>query len=268
MYKIPSKVASRIATGIKNIQPVLNSASSRDVNEDDTVTIIVDILSRVLGYDKFLEVTKEFQIRGTYCDLATLINGKISLLIEVKAIGIELKKAHVKQAVDYASNEGVDWVILTNGIHWRVYKVHFTKPISQELVYDFSFLELSSKRKKDIELLYPLTKEGVIKSSLKLYHDQRQALSRFYLGALLLTDKYLTSIQRDLRKLSPGIKIEIDEIEEVLKNELFKREVIESEDVKTAGRKINRLLVKKPKIQTVNKPVTPEISTSSEDSGM
>ena len=88
------------------------------------------------------------------------------------------------------------------------------------------------------------------------------------MGALLLTDKYLTSIQRDLRKLSPGIKIEIDEIEEVLKNELFKREVIESEDVKTAGRKINRLLVKKPKIQTVNKPVTPEISTSSEDSGM
>ncbi len=86
-----------------------NSGSSRDVNEDDTVTIIVDILSGILGYDKFLEVTKEFQIRSTYCDLATLINGKISLLIEVKTIGIELKRAHVKQAVDYASNEGVKY---------------------------------------------------------------------------------------------------------------------------------------------------------------
>jgi hypothetical protein len=176
-------------------------------------------------------------------------------LIEVKAIGIDLKDVHAKQAVDYASNQGVDWVILTNGINWRVYKVNFTKPISQELVYEFNFLELSSKRKRDIELLYPLTKEGVTKSSLKIYHDQKQALSRFYLGALLLTDKYLTSIQRDLRKLSPGIKIELEEIEEVLKNELFKREVIESEMIKTAGRKINRLLVKKQKQQTVKNTV-------------
>jgi hypothetical protein len=262
MYKISSKVFTRISSGIKNLQPILKSASSRDVNENDTVTIIVDILSGVLGYDKFLEVTKEFQIRSTYCDLATLINGEVNLLIEVKAIGIELKDIHTKQAIDYASNKGVDWVILTNGINWRVYKVYFTKPIAQKLVYDFNFLELSSKRKKDIELLYPLTKEGAIKSSLKLYHDQRQTLSRFYLGALLTTDKYLTSIQRDLRKLSPGIKIELDEIEEVLKNELFKREVIESEEIKTAARKINRLLEKKQKSKPKNDNVQKESSTN------
>ena len=264
MHKITSKVLTRISSGIKNIQPILRSASSRDVNEKDTVTIIVDILSGALGYDKFLEVTNEFQIRSTCFDLATLIDGKVNLLIEVKAIGIELKDVHTKQAIDYASNQGVDWVILTNGINWRVYKVHFTKPIAQELVYDFNFLELSPKRKKDIELLYPLTKEGAIKSSLELYHDQRQALSRFYLGALLMNDKYLTSIQRDLRKLSPGIKIELDEIEEVLKNDLFKREVIESEEIKTAARKINRLLEKKQKpkptktdlpTETVNNPI-------------
>lgn len=76
-----------------------------------------------------------------------------------------------------------------------------------------------------------------------------------------MTDKYLTSIQRDIRKLSPGIKIELEEIEEVLKNELFKREVIESEDIKTAGRKITRLLVKKPKQQTANKTGTNGVNT-------
>ena len=42
-------------------------------------------------------------------------NGKLHYLIEVKAIGSDLKENHVKQAVDYAANEGVDWVLLTTG---------------------------------------------------------------------------------------------------------------------------------------------------------
>ena len=128
MYKIPQKISNRLSQGIKSFQPILEAANSRDVNEADTVTIIIDILSDVLGYDKYHEITKEFQIRGTYCDLATKIDGKVNLLIEVKAIGIELKEQHIKQAVDYASNEGIDWVILTNGLMWMIYRVQFVKP--------------------------------------------------------------------------------------------------------------------------------------------
>lgn len=247
MYRISKKTLARLITGIKNFQPVLKSASVRDINESDTVTIIVDILSRVLGYDRFQEITKEFEIRSTYCDLATIINGKVGLLIEVKAIGIQLKDMHVKQTVDYASNQGIEWVILTNGIYWKIYKILFLKPIMHELVCSFNFLELSSKKTKDIELLYAITKEGTVKSSLEIYRDQRQALNRFHLGALLLSDKYLNSIKKDLRKLSPGIKIESSEIKDVLQNELFKREVVESEKIKNAAKKIARLSQKKLK---------------------
>ncbi len=257
MYKIPKKIEARISSGVKAFQPVLRAANMRDVNESDTVTIIIDILSEVFGYDKYQEVTKEFQIRNTYCDLATIVNGKIGILIEVKAIGISLKDIHVKQAVDYAGNQGVDWVVLTNGIDWNIYKVIFAKPINHELVYSFSFLELSPKSKKDIELLFPLTKEGSVKSTLEFFHDQRQALSRFYLGALILSDQYLNYIKRDLRKISPGIKIEIDEIKDVIKNEVIKREVLESEKISEASKKISRLFNKKtrrtkqPENQTV-----------------
>ena len=56
-------------------------------------------------------------------DLAIKVDGKLALLIEVKAIGLELKDGHVKQAVDYAANQGCDWVVLTNGMIWRVYKL-------------------------------------------------------------------------------------------------------------------------------------------------
>ena len=77
----------------------------------------------------------------------------------------------MKQAVDYASNQGIDWVVLTNGIIWNVYKVKFSKPVSSDLVYTLNLLELNHKKANDIELIYPLSREGVVKSSLEQYHD-------------------------------------------------------------------------------------------------
>jgi hypothetical protein len=41
-------------------------------------------------------------------DLAVKIDDEIRFIIEVKAIGIDLKDAHVKQAIDYAANEGLN----------------------------------------------------------------------------------------------------------------------------------------------------------------
>jgi len=151
MATVPSKVAERLVAGLKRFQPVLLAAKSRDVGESDTVTIVVDILAEIFGYDKYSEITSEYVIRGTYCDLATKIEGALQSLIEVKAIGLELKEAHVKQVVDYAANQGVDWVVLTNGSYWRFYKVTFTKPIAHELVVDIDFCSLNPKSAKDIK---------------------------------------------------------------------------------------------------------------------
>src|SRR5690242_10707770 len=101
MMRIHQKVADRIASGLKRFQPILQAAHARDINESDTVVIITDVLQYVLGYDKYAEITSEHAIRGTYCDLAIKIDGRLALLIEVKAIGLGLKDNHVKQAVDY-----------------------------------------------------------------------------------------------------------------------------------------------------------------------
>ncbi len=106
MASIPKKVAERLVAGIKRYQPILAAAKARDVGEADTVTIIKDMLSDIFGYDKYSELTSEFSIRGTFCDLAIKIVGILQTLIEVKAIGLDLKDQHVKQAVDYAANQG------------------------------------------------------------------------------------------------------------------------------------------------------------------
>lgn len=123
MAKTPKKVSERLTKEIRSFQRVLKRAKDRDVNESDTVTIIGDILSNVFGFDKYAEVTSEQSIRGTYCDLAVKLDGSIKYLIEVKAIGMTLKENHLRQAVNYGANQGIPWVVLTNGIDWEIYKI-------------------------------------------------------------------------------------------------------------------------------------------------
>lgn len=251
MASIPKKVGERIAAGIKRFQPILDVAKSRDDGEADTVMIITDMLAEVFGYDKYSELTAEYSIRGTYCDLGTKIDGVLQALIEVKAVGTDLKDQHVKQAVDYAANQGVDWVVLTNGLRWRVYNVTFTKPINQELVIDIDFCGLNPRSSADIECVFLLCKEGWIKSVLGDYQMQRQALSRFFLGALLVSDPVLDVIRRELRRVSPDVRIEKDQIKEVLSNEVIKREVIDGEQALGARKKVARA-AKKPLRKTTS----------------
>lgn len=220
---------------------MLASAKSRDVGESDTVTIVKDLLADVFGYDKYSELTSEYAIRGTYCDLAIKLDGSLQVLIEVKAIGLDLKDSHVKQAVDYAANQGVDWVILTNGIHWRIYHVIFSKPIDQELVVDIDFCALSHRSGADAETLFMWCKEGWQRSVLGEYRNQRQALSKFFVAAIIQTEPVLNVLRRELRRLSPDVKINLDEVAAVVANEVLKREVVEGDKAVEARRKLSRI---------------------------
>ena len=244
MASVPKKVSDRIIAGMKRFQPILTAARSRDVGEADTVTIITDMLAEVFGYDKYADITSEYAIRGTYCDLGIKLDGVLQTLIEVKAIGLELKDSHVKQAVDYAANQGVDWVLLTNGITWRVYHVVFAKPIDHELVIDIDFCTLNTRADKDIELLYLWCKEGWASSVLGEYHIQKQALSRFFLAATILSDPVLEVIRRQLRRVSPDVRVEVDQIKGVLVSEVLKREVMEGDKAKDASKKLSRAINK------------------------
>ena len=255
MANIPTKVYDRVSSGIKKFQPILNNAKTRDVNESDTVIVITDMLSEIFGYDKYSEITSEFMVRSTYCDLAIKLDSKIAFLLEVKAIGLELKDNFVKQAVDYAANQGIDFVVLTNGILWKVFKITFTKPIDQELVFEFDFLGLNNKNADDVEKLSLLTKEGWLKSFLYEYHSQKQALSKFFLSALILSDPIADVIRRELRKISPDVKVTSEQIKEVILKEVLKREVIEGDKVDEAKKKINKVFNKISKSKSVKQVI-------------
>jgi hypothetical protein len=257
---IPTKVAERLSSGLKRFAPILAAAKSRDVNESDTSMIVTDMLADIYGYDKYSEVTRELAIRGTYCDLATRIDGKFQMLIEVKAIGLELKDAHAKQAVDYAANLGVEWVALTNGQMWKVFRVIFAKPIDAEVVLDIDLLSLNAKNENDLESIHLLTRESMLKSGLYAYHDHLQATNKFYLAAVVLSDPVLETVRRELRRVSDA-KVELIELREALQQEVIKREVIEGDKADGARKKVTKaagkmLRIRKGKEDDQEAPVT------------
>lgn len=237
---IPKKVADRLTAGLKRFKPILEAAKSRDVNESDTSMIVTDLLAEVFGFDKYAEVTREYAIRGTYCDLATKIDAKLQTLIEVKAIGLDLRENHIKQAVDYAANEGVEWVILTNGQHWKVFSVSFSKPISADLVLDLDLLAMQPSDEDAIEDLFLLSKEGIQRSGLDAYNDQLRVRNKFNLAALIMSEPILHAIRRELKRISPDVRISVEEIKEALGHEVIKRDAIEGDKAAEAQRLVNR----------------------------
>jgi hypothetical protein len=238
MANIPAKVETRIKEALKRFHPVIAQAKARDIGEADTSTLVKDILAELFGYDKYSEITAEYQIKSTYCDLAIKLEGKLALLIEVKSVNSELKESYVKQAVDYGANQGIEWVVLTNAQCWQIYKISFGQPITNELLVTLDFNAITGKSKNDLDSLFLLTREAQGKSLLDEYHQQRQALSRFVLGAVVLSDPVINVVRRELKRLSPDVRIDAEEIEHVLTEEVIKREVLEGDRASEAKRKV------------------------------
>ena len=238
MATIPKKVEERIKEALRRFSPILAAQRDRDVSEADTVTVVKDLLSELFGYDKYAEVTSEHAIRGTYCDLAIRLDGKLRLLLEVKSIGTTLTDKHVKQAVDYATNQGLDWVVLTNGIRWLLYRVSFKKPIEAKVVAELDLLASNSRSEADLEKLYLLTREGFLKGAVTEFTEKQSATSKFLIAAVLVNDAdVLNCIRRELRRIT-DIMVEPQVIAEVLRKEVIKRETLEGEDSDSAVRMV------------------------------
>ncbi len=222
MFKIPKKVSDRLAREVSAFQRVLQGARDRDVNETDTVTIIKDVLAHVFGFDKYTELTSEQCIRGTFCDLAVRVNGKIQSFIEVKAVGMDLKDNHIRQAVNYGASEGIPWVVLTNGIIWEIYRIKFEQPVTHELACTFDLLAMNPRSQEEQCRLFLLCCEGLNKAAIDEFYERQQSINRFVIGAVLQTKSVLDAIRREMKHLAPGNKVSNEEIEKILLAEVIR----------------------------------------------
>ena len=170
MAKLPKKFTDRVRAKLRQFQNVATAQRARDVSEADTVTLVKDILSEVFGYDKYTELTSEHLIRGTYCDLAIQTDGQVRFLIEVKAAGANLSEAHLRQAVNYGAHKGIEWIVLTNAIEWRFYRVKFAQPIDWDEVVRLCLPDLNSRSDDDLAKMFLLAREGLAADAISAFH--------------------------------------------------------------------------------------------------
>lgn len=244
MAKIPIKVVERFKKEVPKFQKILVTSRDRDVNEADTVAVVADILVCVFGMNRHADITREFSIKGTRVDLAIKTRDKIDYLIEVKAVGTSLRSSHLRQAVSYAAKEGVTWVVLTNGVEWQIHRVIVDGSLSNAPVVQFNFLELTTRKQSDLELLSLLCKHAVAKDLIGDFYDKKQAISRYVIGAILGTENVAKAVRSLVRQINPAIRVTAEEIQGVIINSI-KRDVWESEEGKKEQKRVNSIIKRK-----------------------
>jgi hypothetical protein len=257
--KIPAKVQARFGQQLKRYQTIIQNARKRDINEADTALIVVDILCDVFGYTKIDEITSEHAVKTTFADLAIRVGNAMRFIVEVKSINTELKENHVNQVVNYAANLPVDWVILTNGARWQAYKVNFNKPIAGTLLLDVDLCTCSLKEQDVSDLFGGLSREVFTPDSMSQMFKSKQAMSKYSIAQLLLSDPVVGMVRRELRKLADGLNPNLDEVRNLIEEHVIKRELIEADDAKAAAKAVRKLSKKN---KTKNELVEPVPTTA------
>jgi len=180
---------------------------------------------------------------------------------------LDLKEAHLRQVVGYGSQHGIQWVVLTNGIDWEIYRIKFERPVSHDLLCSFNFLDLRPRKKEDQEILFLLCKEGLTKAVIEEYHEHVMSVNKFVISAILQSEKSLNLVRRELKRVSSGIRVDIDEIETIMLSDVLKRDVLEGKPAEKARARIKKaasrkLVKRKPKPKDEPTDTTPPEVTS------
>ena len=128
---------------IEGLQAKLEKHRKDDLKETPTRVIFTDVLLQALGWDVRNPDEVELEcptIDGKSVDYSLKINGKPVLFVEAKPLNDPLTDVKsITQVVGYATNAGVEWCILTNGVTYKIY--HSTEndlPPKKESSYNVS----------------------------------------------------------------------------------------------------------------------------------
>ena len=199
MKRLSKSKKKQLLLALKKYAKRYLSGKYDQADESGTRLMINDFLRNVLGFASLDEIKTEYMIRGTYADYVIQIKGKIHFVVEVKKMPIELSPKHLRQVVNYAANEGIEWALLTNGRVFEFYKIVFSKPIESRKVFSF---DLSKKEniKPAADCFQYMHKELLIKRGLEYLWNKTTALDVNNFSRLLYAKPIVNNLRRQLKK--------------------------------------------------------------------
>ena len=236
-------------TNLRKYATAFREARDKGANEADTVMYVVKFFEELLGYESLKgEISKEFSIKDKYCDLALKIDGTARILVECKAASIKvLLDKHIEQAENYAARAGISWVVLTNGIEWRLYHLTFAENegIAHDLAFELNLLEgLETDANLVWERLQLLAKDSVMKNSLEEYWSQKKALSPASIVKALFNQDVLLVVRRELNRNAPA-RLEVQDVFNAIRDVLSKDALLEVGDINIKKSRKRRRRVQK-----------------------
>jgi predicted type IV restriction endonuclease len=216
----------RIRTAIRKYAKPLADLVARDANEGDTRTLVTDFLSEGLGYDKYEDLTMEYLVKGEFADYGIRIEKQMVAFLEVKRVTTKLGQRHLRQVQLYAVNEGLEWLILTNGADWQVYHMTVTtgSPAQIDLAFDVSLLGTEGLSQRVNQLFY-LSKESLKRRRIDELWQAQRATSPKSLAAVLLSDTVVSAVRKQLKRTTKQDVIEA-EIKRLLRDTVIRQEAL------------------------------------------
>ncbi len=158
--KLTVSLKSRIISGIKKFKNVLGESLELGINRFNTSTVVIDMFKEILGYDKYSEIISDYGIKNSSCVAAVKKSGKLLFLLDIYPVDINVMPIQGLQLDSYGQYQNMDYVIVTNGIYWKVFIIDWTNN-SSNLDYEFDFMTLDQKNLSDLEKLQKLCRENL-----------------------------------------------------------------------------------------------------------
>lgn len=223
--KWEAKARERVRAGIRRFSKPLNDLIERDANEGDTRMLVNRMLTDVLGYDEFSELTTEYAVKGEFADYGIRIDRDLVAFVEVKRVATKLGAKHLRQAEMYAVNEGVEWIILTNGADWRAYHLSAGLPVEIDLALDVNLVGDEPLAQKAAQLFY-LSRESLKRRQIDDVWRAKRATSPKSLAAVLSSPAVADAIRKELRRTTQQ-KVEAAEITRLLRETVLRPECLD-----------------------------------------
>src|SRR6266540_7387701 len=219
-----AEARDRLRAGLRRFSKPLSDLAARDANEGDTRLLVTDFLCDALGFDKYADLTTEYQVKGEFADYGVRIDRELIAFIEVKRIATKLAPKHLRQVEMYAVNEGVEWVILTNGAVWQVYHLTGGLPVVIDLALDVDLLSDQSPSRKVSQLFY-LTRESLKRRQIDELWKVRRATSARSLAEVLISEAVVEEVRKELRRRT-GHNVDQAELVRLLQETVLRPECL------------------------------------------
>ncbi len=200
------EVRGRLRAEIRHFVRSLSELVASDADEDKTRLIVTNFLRDGLGLD-----TSE----GLVPDHGVRVGGRLVAYVEIKRC---TQKLDMRQVQKYAVNEGVEWIILTNGQVWQVYHLTSGLPVIIDKVLQ---VDLPGSPKG----LFYLSKESLERGLLDELWKIKAATSPRALSGILLSDTLLDAVRKELRRQT-GYNGDLADLERIIREDVIRADAL------------------------------------------